>query len=25
MIANQKAFELALHELHILPLNPVAA
>jgi len=25
MIANQKAFEMALHELHILPLKPVAA
>jgi len=25
MIANKKAFELALEELHILPLNPVAA
>jgi hypothetical protein len=25
MIANKKAFQLALDELHILPLNPVAA
>src|SRR6202158_1811668 len=25
MIANKKAFELAMNELHILPLNPVAA
>jgi len=25
MIANKKAFHLALEELHILPLNPVAA
>jgi hypothetical protein len=24
MIANQKAFQMALDELHILPLNPVA-
>src|SRR6202165_2283547 len=24
MIANKKAFELAMNELHILPLNPVA-
>ena len=25
MIANQKAFEMALNELHVLPLKPVAA
>ena len=25
MIANKKAFELGLEEMHILPLNPVAA
>jgi hypothetical protein len=24
MIANQHAFNLALEELHIMPLNPVA-
>ena len=24
MIANQKAFEMALDHLHIMPLNPVA-
>jgi hypothetical protein len=25
MIANQKAFEMALNELHVMPLKPVAA
>jgi hypothetical protein len=25
MIANKKAFQLALDELHIMPLKPVAA
>jgi len=25
MIANKHAFNLALQELHIMPLNPVAA
>jgi hypothetical protein len=25
MIANKHAFRLALDELHIMPLNPVAA
>ena len=25
MITNKKAFQMALDELHILPLNPVAA
>jgi hypothetical protein len=24
MIANKKAFEMALHELHVMSLNPVA-
>jgi hypothetical protein len=24
MIANKHAFEVALNELHIMPLNPVA-
>jgi hypothetical protein len=24
MIANQHAFQMALNELHIMPLNPVA-